>query len=118
FFTDEITDIKVKGRKGTVTVVSEDEEIGRVNFDKIPHLHPVFEKDGTITAANASSISDGAAALLLMSESKAKELQMKPLAMIRGSASSAKAPEWFTTAPADAIPLALKRAGLKKEEVD
>lgn len=118
FFKDEITDIKVKDRKGTVSVVSADEEIGRVNFDKIPHLRPVFEKDGTITAANASSINDGAAALLLMSESKARELQMKPLAVIRGSASTAKAPEWFTTAPADAIPLALKRAGVKIEQVD
>lgn len=118
FFNDEITEIKVKDRKGTVSVVSADEEPARVNFEKISSLRPVFDKNGTITAANASSINDGAAALLLMSESKAEELNLKPIAAIKSFASAAKAPEWFTTAPADAIPLALKKAGINKENVD
>lgn len=117
-FEDEIVTIKVKDRKGNVTMVTMDEELERVNFEKIPQLKPVFSKDGTITAANASSINDGAAAVLLMSEEKAKELNIKPLALIKGYASAAKRPEWFTTAPADAIPLALKRANVKNEEID
>lgn len=117
-FKGEIVEIKVKDRKGNVTMVAMDEELERVNFEKIPQLRPVFSKDGTITAANASSINDGAAAVLLMSEEKAKELNIKPLAVIKGYASAAKSPEWFTTAPADAIPLALKRASVKKEDVD
>ena len=118
YFSDEIVPIKVKGRKGDVTMVNIDEELERVNFDKIPELRPVFDKEGTITAANASSINDGAAVVLLMSEEKANELEFKPLARIKSHASAAKAPEWFTTAPADAIPIALKRAGIKKENVD
>lgn len=117
-FKDEIVAIKVKDRKGNVTMVTMDEELERVNFEKIPQLRPVFSKEGTITAANASSINDGAAAVLLMSEEKAKELNIKPLAVIKGYASAAKNPEWFTTAPADAIPLALKRADVKSNEVD
>jgi len=115
---DEIIEMKVTDRKGNSTKVTRDEELDRVNFDKIPHLKPVFDKDGTITAANASSINDGAAALLLMSEEKADELGLKPLAKIRSHASAAKAPEWFTTAPSDAIPIALKKAGLQKEDID
>lgn len=118
YFKDEIVEIKVTGRKGDVTKVSIDEELERVNFDKIPHLKPVFDKEGTITAANASSINDGAAAVLLMSEEKAKELGLKPIARIKSSASAAKAPEWFTTAPSDAIPIALKRAGIAIDDVD
>lgn len=118
YFKDEIVEIKVKGRKGDVTKVVMDEELERVNFEKIPHLKPVFDKEGTITAANASSINDGAAAVLLMSEEKAKELDLKPIARIKSHASAAKAPEWFTTAPADAIPIALKRAGVVKNDVD
>lgn len=117
-FKDEIVSIKVKDRKGNVTMVTMDEELERVNFEKIPKLRPVFSKDGTITAANASSINDGAAAVLMMSEEKAKELNITPLAIIKGYASAAKRPEWFTTAPADAIPLALQRANIKSEEVD
>jgi len=117
-FKDEIVKIKVTGRKGDVNEVSMDEELERVNFDKIPHLKPVFDKEGTITAANASSINDGAAAVLLMSEEKAKELGLKPIARIKSSASAAKAPEWFTTAPSDAIPIALKRAGIAIDDVD
>lgn len=118
YFSDEIIEMKVKGRKGDVTKVSMDEELERVNFEKIPHLKPVFDKQGTITAANASSINDGAAAVLLMSEEKANELGLKPLARIKSHASAAKAPEWFTTAPSDAIPIALKRAGVEKSDID
>jgi len=118
FFKDEVVKIKVKDRKGNVTEVEQDEELGRVNFDKVPQLRPVFDKEGTITAANASSINDGAAAVLIMSEEKAKELGLKPLAKVLSHGSAAKAPEWFTTAPSDAIPIALKRANLKKEDID
>ena len=118
FFKDEVVKIKVKDRKGNVTEVEQDEELGRVNFDKVSQLRPVFDKEGTITAANASSINDGAAAVLIMSEEKANELGLKPLAKVLSHGSAAKAPEWFTTAPADAIPIALKRANLKKEDID
>lgn len=117
-FKNEITEMKVTDRKGNVTKFSRDEEIDKVNFEKIPKLKPVFDKNGTITAANASSINDGAASVLLMSENKASALGLKPLAKIRSQASAAKAPEWFTTAPSDAIPLALHKAGLHKNEVD
>jgi acetyl-CoA C-acetyltransferase len=118
YFENEIVAMKVTDRKGNVTKITMDEELERVNFDKIPHLKPVFDKKGTITAANASSINDGAAAVLLMSEKKAKKLDLQPIARIRSQASAAKAPEWFTTAPADAIPIALKRAGVKKSDID
>lgn len=118
WFDEEIIPINVKGRKGEVTKVTEDEEIRRVKFDKLPGLRPVFDKQGSVTAANASSINDGAAALLLMSEEKAQALGLTPLARITGQASAAKAPEWFTTAPADAIPKALQRAGVEKDEID
>lgn len=118
YFADEVLKVKITDRKGNVTIVDRDEELARVNFDKIPSLRPVFEKDGTVTAANASSINDGAAAVLLMSEEKATELGLTPIARIKSHASAAKAPEWFTTAPADAIPIALERAGVTKEDVD
>lgn len=117
-FDDEIITMKVKSRKGDTNEVKMDEELSRVNFKKIPALKPVFDKEGTITAANASSINDGAAAVLLMSEEKAEELSLKPLARIRSHGSAAKAPEWFTTAPSDAIPIALKRANITIEDVD
>ncbi len=117
-FNDEIITMKVEGRKGDVTEVTMDEELKRVNYDKIPGLKPVFDREGTVTAANASSINDGAAALLLMSEEKAEELGLQPMARVLSQGSAAKAPEWFTTAPADAIPIALKRAGKKKEDMD
>lgn len=117
-FDDEVITVKVKDRKGNVTEVTMDEELKRVNYDKIPNLHPVFDKEGTVTAANASSINDGAAAVLLMSEEKANELGLKPMAKILSQASAAKAPEWFTTAPADAMPIAMKRAGVEKEDID
>ncbi|WP_421773993.1 acetyl-CoA C-acyltransferase [Gracilimonas sp.] len=118
YFKDELIKVKVKDRKGNVTEVEKDEELGKVRFEKIPDLRPVFDKEGTVTAANASSINDGAAAVLVMSADKAKELGLKPLAKILSHASAAKAPEWFTTAPADAIPIALKRAGLTKSDID
>jgi acetyl-CoA C-acetyltransferase len=118
YFADEIIKVNIRDRKGNVTEVTEDEEVSKVNFDKIPGLRPVFEKEGTVTAANASSINDGAAALLVMSREKADELGMKPLARILSQASTAKAPEWFTTAPADAIPRALERAGKKITDID
>lgn len=118
YLKDEIIKIKVKDRKGNVEMVEVDEELKKVNFDKIPELRPVFEKEGTVTAANASSINDGAAAVLVMSAEKAEELKLDPLAKIVSHASTAKAPEWFTTAPADAIPRALKRAGKDLNEID
>lgn len=118
YFDDEIITVKVTDRKGNITEVEMDEELKKVNYDKIPDLKPVFDREGTVTAANASSINDGAAAVLVMSEEKAKDLGLKPMARIVSQASAAKAPEWFTTAPSDAIPKALKRAGLDKSEMD
>lgn len=116
-FNDEITEVIIKGKKGEV-IVKEDEEPGRVRFDKIPNIRPVFEKDGVVTAANASSINDGAAALLVMSEEKAKELDLTPLVEIVAQSSTAKASIEFTTAPADAIKKVLKKANLDKEDID
>lgn len=118
WFDDEITEIKVTDRKGNVTKVDADEELGRVKFEKFPKLPTVFKKGGTVTPANASSINDGAAAVLLMSAEKADELGLEPLAKITGQGSAAKQPEWFTTAPADAMPVALKRANVEKEDID
>lgn len=118
YFDNEMIKVKVTDRRGNVTIVDKDEEVARVKFDKIPTLRPVFEKEGTVTAANASSINDGAAAVLLMSADKAKELGLTPLAKVVSHGSAAKAPEWFTTAPSDAIPIALKKAGLSKDEID
>lgn len=118
FLKNEIVPVKVKNRRGEISMISMDEELEKVNFDKIPHLRPVFDKEGTITAANASSINDGAAAVLLMSEEKAADLGLKPLAKILSHSSTAKSPEWFTTAPSDAIPIALNRASITKEETD
>ncbi|WP_231459332.1 acetyl-CoA C-acyltransferase [Pedobacter sp. Leaf132] len=117
-FKGEIVSIEVKDRKGEVTVVDTDDEPTAVKFDKIPALKPVFKKDGTVTAANASTLNDGAAALLLMSADKAKELNVKPLAKIISYADAQQAPEWFTTAPSKAIPLALKKANLEVKDVD
>jgi acetyl-CoA C-acetyltransferase len=117
YFKDEIIPIEIKTRKGNI-VVSEDEEFNNVKFDRIPTLRPVFNKDGTVTAANASTINDGAAALVLMSKEKAEELGMKPLAKIIAYGDAAHEPEWFTTAPAKAIPKALKKAGLAIDQID
>ncbi|MCH4830599.1 MULTISPECIES: acetyl-CoA C-acyltransferase [Flavobacterium] len=117
-FDNEIIPVTIPQRKGEPIVVSKDEEYTNVKLDKIPALNPVFTKEGTVTAANASTINDGAAALVLMSEEKANELGLKPLAYIKGYADAAQEPKWFTTAPAKALPLALAKAGLTLDQVD
>ena len=117
-FDKEIVSVEVPQRRGDPQVVIKDEEPGKVNFDKIPTLRPVFEKDGTITAANASTINDGAAALVVMSAATALELGITPLARILGQASAAQAPEWFTTAPAKAVRQLLDKTGLTMAEID
>lgn len=116
-FKDEVVPVELTGKKGEVTQFAEDEEYKNVNFDKIPALKPVFTKDGTVTAANASTINDGAAAVVLMSKEKAKELGVKPIAKIRGFADAAQDPMWFTTTPSIAIPKAMKAAGVDKKDV-
>jgi acetyl-CoA C-acetyltransferase len=116
-FKDEIVPVEITGKKGDVTLFSEDEEYKNVNFDKIPGLKPVFTKEGTVTAANASTINDGAAAVILMSKEKAKELGITPIAKIRGFADAAQDPMWFTTTPSLAIPKAMKLAGVEKSDV-
>ena len=117
-FMDEIVPVEITDRKGAVTLISVDEEPAAVKFEKIPGLKPVFKKDGTVTAANASTLNDGAAALVLMSAEKAAELGLTPLAKIVGYADAQQAPEWFTTAPAKAIPLALAKANIELNDVD
>ena len=117
-FDNEIVAVAVPQRKGEPILVSKDEEFTNVKLDKIPTLLPVFTKDGTVTAANASTINDGAAALILMSETKATELNLKPLAFIRGYADAAQEPKRFTTAPAKALPKALAKAGISQDKVD
>jgi len=116
-FKDEVIPVEITGRKGEVSVFAEDEEYKNVNFDKIPGLKPVFTKEGTVTAANASTINDGAAAVILMSKEKAKELGLTPIAKIRGFADAAQDPMWFTTTPSLAIPKALKVAGVTINDV-
>lgn len=117
-FKNEIIPVEVPQRRGEPIIVSEDEEFKNVKMEKISALRPAFSKDGTVTAANASTINDGAAALVLMSAEKAKELNLKPLATIKGYADAAQEPEWFTTAPAKALPKALDKAGVAIENVD
>lgn len=116
-FRNEVIPVQLTGRKGEVTSVTDDEEYKNVNFDKLPALRPVFTKDGTVTAANASTLNDGAAAVILMSREKALALGLKPLARIRGFADAAQDPMWFTTAPALAIPKAMKAAGVVQKDV-
>ena len=117
-FKTEIAAVEIKDRKGELSLIDTDEEIHAVKFEKIPALKPVFKKDGTVTAANASTLNDGAAALVLMSKAKAEELNIKPLARIISFADAQQAPEWFTTTPAKAIPLAIKKAGLQPSDID
>lgn len=117
-FANEIVPVSVPQRRGDAIIVDKDEEFTNVKLDKIPSLNPVFTKDGTVTAANASTINDGAAALVLMSEDKAHELGLKPLAYVKSYADAAQEPKWFTTAPAKALPKALDKAGLKISDVD
>ena len=117
-FDNEIVPVAVPQRKGDPIVISKDEEFTNVKLDRISSLNAVFTKDGTVTAANASTINDGAAAMVLMSEEKAISLGLKPLAYIKSYADAAQEPKWFTTSPALAIPKALKKAGLNIEDVD
>jgi acetyl-CoA C-acetyltransferase len=117
-FDTEIVPVEVPQRKGDPIVVTKDEEYTNVKLDKIPTLAAVFTKEGTVTAANASTINDGAAALILMSEEKANALGLKPLAYIKSYADAAQEPKWFTTAPAKALPKALDKAGLKTSDIE
>ncbi|MFM1999094.1 MAG: hypothetical protein RL204_1041 [Bacteroidota bacterium] len=117
-FKDEIVPVEIVGRKGDVTLFSEDEEYKNVNFDKIAGLRPAFSKEGTVTAANASTMNDGAAALVLMSKEKMEALGLTPLAKIRGYADAEQAPEWFTTTPSLALPKAAAKAGLTLADLE
>ena len=117
-FKNEIVPVEIPQRKGDPILFSEDEEYKNILKEKIPALRPVFSKDGTVTAANASTLNDGAAALVIMSLDKAIELNLKPLAKIKGYADAANEPKWFTTAPAKALPKAFANAGISKNEVD
>ena len=117
-FTNEVVPVEVPQRRGEPIIVSEDEEYGNVRMDKIPTLRAVFTKDGTVTAANASTINDGAGAMILMSADKAAELGFTALATIKSYADAAQEPQWFTTAPAKALPKALAKAGVSIEDVD
>ena len=118
-FNNEIVPVEIPQRKGNPIVFAEDEEYKTVNFDRISTLPTVFQKEnGTVTAANASTLNDGASALVLMSKEKADELGLKPLAKVVSYADAAQAPEWFTTAPAKALPIALKKAGLEISDID
>lgn len=117
-FNNEIVSVNVPQRRGDDLIISEDEEYKNVKLDKIPQLRAVFEKDGTITAANASTLNDGASALVLMSADKANELGITPIARIVSYADASQEPEWFTTAPAKAVPLAISKAGLNISDVD
>jgi acetyl-CoA C-acetyltransferase len=117
-FSDEVIPVELPQRKGSPVVFARDEEPFNVKFDKIPELKPAFQKDGTVTAANASTLNDGAAALVLMSREKAEQLGLRPLARIAGYADAEQAPEWFTTTPSLAVPKAVARAGLRMEDID
>lgn len=117
-FDNEVVPVEIPQRRGEPIVFAKDEEFTNVKLDKIPALNPVFTKDGTVTAANASTINDGAAALVLMSEEKAQALGLKPLAYIKSYADAAQEPKWFTTAPAKALPKALDKAGISIADVD
>ena len=117
-FKDEVVPVEIPQRRGEPLIMTEDEEFKNVRMEKIPALRPAFTKDGTVTAANASTINDGAAAMVLMSADKAAELGIKPLASIKSYADAAQEPKWFTTAPAKALPKALDKAGISIEDVD
>jgi acetyl-CoA C-acetyltransferase len=117
-FTNEVVPVEIPQRKGDPVVISKDEEPFNVKFDKIPTLNPAFQKDGTVTAANASTMNDGAAAVVLMSVEKAKELGLKPIAKILSYADAEQAPEWFTTTPSMAVPKAVSKAGLEMNDIN
>jgi acetyl-CoA C-acetyltransferase len=116
-FNDEIVPVEIPQRKGDPVLMKEDEEYKNVRFDKIPELKGAFSKEGTATAANSSTMNDGAAAVVLMSKEKADKLGLKPMAILRGYADAEHAPEWFTTAPSIAVPKAVAKAGLKMEDI-
>lgn len=118
WFNEEIVPVEIPQRKGDPLLFSKDEEPFNVKFEKIPELKPAFIKDGTVTAANASTMNDGAAAVVLMSKEKAEELGIKPLAIIKSYADAEQAPEWFTTTPSLAIPKAVAKAGLSMGDID
>lgn len=118
WFNNEVIPVEIPQRKGDPIVFDHDEEYKAVSFEKIPTLRPVFQKEGSVTAANASTINDGASAVILMSGEKVKELGLTPIAKIRGYADAAQKPEWFTTAPSKALPRALEKAGLSYADVD
>jgi len=117
-FTNEIIPVEIPQRKGEPLIISEDEEYKNVKIEKIPNLRPVFDKEGSITAANASTLNDGASALVLMSADKAAELNITPIAKIRSYADAAQEPELFTTAPSKALPIAIEKAGISNQEID
>lgn len=117
-FNNEVIPVEIPQRRGEPVILAEDEEFKNVKLDKIPNLRPAFSKDGTVTAANASTLNDGAAALVIMSKEKATELGIDPIAVINGYADASQEPEWFTTAPAKALPKALAKAGIDADEVD
>ena len=118
YFQNEVVPVAVPQRKGDPLLISKDEEPYNVKFDKVPELKPAFVKDGTVTAANASTMNDGAAAVVLMSREKADELGIKPIAIIRSYADAEQAPEWFTTTPSLALPKAVSKAGLSMDDID
>jgi len=118
WFKDEIIPVEIPQKKGGSIIIDQDEEASKVNFEKIAQLNPAFTKEGTVTAANASTMNDGAAALILMSADKAKVLGIQPIAIIKGFADAEQDPKWFTTTPSLALPKALNKAGIKKEAID
>ena len=118
YFTNEVIPVEIPQRKGDPVIFNKDEEAFNVKFDKIPELKPAFIKDGTVTAANASTMNDGAAAMVLMSKEKADAMGIKPLAVIRSYADAEQAPEWFTTTPSMAVPKAIAKAGLQMSDID
>ena len=117
-FNEEIVPVEIPSKKGEPTIVAKDEEPWNVKFDKIASLKPAFSKEGTVTAANASTMNDGAAALVLMSKEKADELGIKPIAVIRSYADAEQDPTWFTTTPSLALPKAVKKAGLQMSDLE
>ena len=117
-FNDEVVPVEIPQKNGAPVIFSKDEEPFNVKFDKIPSLKPAFQKDGTVTAANASTMNDGAAVVMLMSKEKAESLNIKPLAIIKSYADAEQAPEWFTTTPSLAVPKAVAKAGLQMSDID
>ena len=117
WFKDEIVPVEIPQKKGAALIIDKDEEPSKVNFDKLPQLNPAFSKEGTVTAANASTMNDGAAAVVLMSAEKAKELGIQPIAIIKSFADAEQDPKWFTTSPSLALPKALKKANLTINDI-